>query len=289
MKNIRNILVVIAAMLVVVSCEPIENRNELKGKVTDDDIAKYIKIEQEIRNGKKSNFFTFASDGLKANVQFKHGLGTVTVSSMGKKVQCFVVAGNQEIIVRVLNPDASEIVEKIYPYTVEEAFDVAPQWAMLCGTGSKTWTWDESADPDCYGMGDVFANTPGWWVPAWGADTLDELEWKGATMTFSAIGAALTKTRTNGSKAVGQFGFNMYVEPKPTFKRSKGQFTTVGTTILNAKNYMDSHDIENKFEIIDLSNNKLHLITIDMAGRDTYNAEAAGWGQATHWIFVPVK
>jgi len=289
MKNIRRIFVIIAATLVVASCnplEPVENRNVFKGAITEADIAQYVKIEQKMEEGKKSNYFRFSSDGLKANVQFVHGLGTASVTSMGW-IQCFVVAGDQEIVVNVLNPDGSKI-SKTYPYTVEEAFNVAPEWAIICGTGSKTWTWDDDADPDCYGMGDVFADTPGWWVPAWGAG-VDESEWKGATMTFSAAGAKLTKTRTNGSTAVGQFGFKIYEEPKPTYKRSLGQFTTTGVTILNGIDFSDDHNVRNKFEIVGLSDDKMHLIVIDMAEGESYNAEANGWGQATHWIFKPVK
>ena len=290
MKNIRRIFVIIAATLFVASCEPVENRNVMTGAVTDADIAQYVKIEQQIKDGKKSNFFRFGSDGLKANIQFVHGLGTVTVSSMGF-IQCFVVAGDQEIVVNVLNTDGSKIT-KSFPFTVEQAFDVAPEWAIFCGTGSKTWEWDVAGAKEkgvqIHGMGDVFDAGGTWWGIG-DPESRVAGEGVGATLTFSAKGAALTKTRTDGSKENGQFAFNMYGDkPKPGFSITKGQFTTNGATILAARNTKGG-EVENKFEIIELTNKSMHLLVVDMNGRDTYKPDNEGWGQATHWLFKAVE
>lgn len=288
MKNIRRIVVFIAALLVAVSCEPIEKRNEMKGKVTDAEITQYIKIEQQIRAGKKSNFFSFSSDGLKANVQFRHGLGTVTVNSMGF-IQCFVVAGEQEITVNILNPDASTV-SKTFSYTVDEAFDVAPEWAIFCGSGSKTWEWDvegaEDKEVNIHGMGDVFDDGGTWWgIPD--PESRVAGEGVGATLTFSAVGSALTKTRTNGTTESGQFSFSMY-EGKDGFSTTKGQLSTVGATILAARNTKGG-EVENKFEIIELDDKTMHLLVVDMDNRDGYKPDNEGWGQATHWLFKAVE
>jgi len=289
MKSIRRLVVFVAATLVLVSCEPVEKRNEMKGKVTDAEITQYIKIEQQMREGQRSNFFRFSSDGLKANVQFKHGLGTVTVSSMGF-IQCFVVAGEQEIVVNILNPDASTT-SKTYSYTVDEAFDVAPEWALFCGDGSKTWVWDvDGADENgvnIHGMGDVFDAGGTWWgIPD--PESRVAGEGVGATLTFSAVGSALTKIRTDGSKEAGQFSFSMYEKPKEGFSITHGQLSTVEATILAARNTKGG-EVENKFEIIELTENTMHLLVVDMDGRDSYKPDNEGWGQATHWLFKAVE
>jgi len=286
MKNIIGILVIIAAMAFV-SCDPVEKRldfNKGLSSVTDAEISNYIKIEQEIREGKKSNYFKFTSDGLKALTSFQYGTGKVVGTGTVDFIQCFIVTGEQEFIVTVKNADGSEIVKK-YPFSVDECFNVAPEWALFCGTGSKTWTWNDDADPDCYGMGDVFADTPGWWVPAWGGD-VDALEWKGATMTFFAVGSVLTKNRTDGSTVNGNFSFDM--EKKyPLYDRSLGQLYTSGTTVLNGNAYGgDSHwkgGPVNVYEIVKLTEDDLELIIIDMP--DGYEPDNQGWGQSTHWIF----
>ena len=159
MKNIIEFLII--AAIILVSCEPIENRNEMTGSVTEADIEQFIKIDQQTIEGKQSNYFRLSSDGLKANVMFTHGLGTVMTGSNGY-IQCFVVPGQQEIALTILNPDGTSL-EKTFSVTVEEAFNVAAEWAILCGTGEKVWTWDETRDRVWGNGNSLNGYAPDWW------------------------------------------------------------------------------------------------------------------------------
>ena len=281
MKNIIGIFVVIAAWAFV-SCDPVEKRMEFDkdlSPITDAEISQYVKIEQQIREGKKSNYFKFTSEGLKALTAFQHGLGkAIGTGSNGQFIQCFVVPGVQDITLLVKNADGSEI-QKKYTFTIEECFDVAPQWALFCGSGSKAWTWKESLGSNCYGMGDVFGDVPNWWCPAPGERVAGE--GFGATMTFSASGSSLTKTRTNGTTESGTFGFDM-TKQHIGYGRSIGQLSTNGTSVLAGTSTKDAR-VVTLYEILTLNEKELMLCVIDMD--EPYEPDSQGWGQATLWVF----
>lgn len=282
MKNITELFVAIMVAMVFVSCEPVEKRQEAKGRVTDEDINKYVSVTAEVREGKRSNFLLLKSEGLKALTSFQHGLGTY-VGTNGR-VQGFVVSGAQEVIVNILNPDGTKVT-KTYPVDVEQCFDVAAEWAIFCGTGSKVWEWDTSVGDGIHGMGDVNDDCASWWTIG-NPESRVAAEGVGATFTLTAIGSSIVKNRTDGTTEPGTFSFSM--TPKANFSRSLGQFTTSGATILSARNSKGG-EVENKFEIVRLNDDELRLLVIDMDGRDTYNVASEGWGQATHWCFRAVK
>ena len=280
MKKIIGIFVIFAmAGMTFVSCDPVENRNVLKGNVSEAEINQYVKIEQESRGGKLSNYFSFKSEPLNALTTFKHGLGTYIGCNTNGFIQCYVVPGKQKITLTVLNPDGS-MFEKTYEFTVEECFNVAPEWALFCGTGSKTWEWDVSKGANMYGMGDALADEAGWWCPT--PEERVPNEGVGATMTLTASGAELLKNRTNGTKEVGSFGFD--IKKTDGFNKSMGIFTTANATVLAAKNTKGG-EVETKFHIIRLNDKEIHLLVIDMDKRDEYKPDKEGWGQATHWLF----
>jgi len=279
MKKITGLFLITIAALTFISCDPIESRQEAKGAVTDAEINQYVVIEQQVREGKKSNYFSFSVRNLKALTQFKHGLGTYVGAGTNGYIQCFVVPGQQTITAVILNADGTKT-EKPYTFNIEQCFDVAPEWALFCGTGSKTWTWDVSLGANMHGMGDVNDNQAGWWCPT--PEERVANEGVGASFKLTASGSSLVKTRTDGSTQTGTFGFNM---TKTTgFARSMGFFTTSGATILAAINTKGG-ETENKFHIMRLNENELRLLVIDMDGRDSYKPDVEGWGQATHWCF----
>jgi len=277
MKNRLGIFVIIVTAMIFASCEPVENRMEMKGAVTEAEISQYVSVTAEMRDGKRSNFLLLKSEGLKALTSFQHGLGTY-VGTNGR-VQGFVVPGNQVVIVTILNPDGTKIT-KTYPVEVDECFDVAPEWALFCGTGSKTWSWDESVN-DPYGMGDAFDFAPNWWQAP-----IDAAEGKGASMTFSAVGATLTKTKTNGSTESGTFNFDMSKTFPSYSSVSKGQLTTTipvlfgKTTGADTGIGSDGKDVR-VYEIAKLSNEELVLVWVESDMRP----DSEGWGQATWWLF----
>jgi hypothetical protein len=269
--------VIMVAAMVIVSCEPIEDRLEMKGAVTEADINQYVSVTTEMRNGVSSNFLILKSDGLKALTSFQHGLGTY-VGTNGR-VQGYVVPGAQDVILTVLNPDGTKIT-KTYTVNVQECFEVESEWALFCGTGSKTWTWDDSVD-DPYGMGDAFDWAPNWWQAP-----IDDAEGKGASMTFSALGATFTKTKTNGSKESGSFAFDMNKTFPSYSSVSKGQLTTT-IPVLFGKTTGDDTGIGSDgkdvrvYEIAKLNNDELVLVWVEADMRP----DSEGWGQATWWLF----
>jgi len=283
MKSKIGIYIIMAA-LVFAACEPVEKRNTLKGTVTDAEIDQYVKIVQQERNGKKSNFFSFTSDGLKANTSFKHGMGTFVGASSNGWMQCYLVAGDVSILLSVLNPDGTKVT-KSFSFKVEEAFDVAPEWAIFCGTGSKVWEWDTSFGDGIHGMGDVFDDRATWWTIGKPEERVAG-EGVGATMTFAADGTTLTKLRTDGTSDSGTFSFKM--RSRDGFEDSLGEFTTSLVTVLAGVNSKDA-GVENKFEIMQLDDDQIHLLVIDMDGREAYKPDSEGWGQATHWRFRAKK
>jgi len=279
MKKITGLFLIVVAAMAFVSCEPVENRNVMKGTVTDAEISQYVSVTNKIINGKKSNYLIFKSEGLNALTSFKHGLGTYVGTNA--EVQAYVIPGSFDVVVTVLNPDGSSVL-KTYPVIVEETFDVAPEWAILCGTGEKAWTWslDESTEP--YGMGDATAAGPDWWCP----DIKGNIEGPGASMTFAVEGAAFIKNKTDGSEDRGIFGFDMS-KTFPNFSsRSMGQLTTsipvlVGqTTGANTGRGPSGKDVL-VYEIIKLTNDRLFLMQLESSAAP----DIEGWGQATWWMF----
>lgn len=276
MKNKLGICVITVAAMIFASCEPVENRLVMKGAVTEAEINQYVSVTLEIINGKRSNFLLLKSEGLKALTSFQHGLGTY-VGTNGR-IQGFVVPGNQEVILNVLNPDGTKIT-KTYPVNVEECFDVAPEWALFCGSGSKTWTWDETVGHP-YGMGDAFDFAPNWWQAP-----MEDNEGLGATMVFSAVGATFSKTKTTGATLSGTFSFDMS-KHFPSYSASKGQLTTTipvlfgkttgGETGIGS----DGKDVR-VYDIMRLENDELVLVWVESSMRP----DSEGWGQATWWMF----
>ena len=293
MKNIIGIFIIIVGMAFV-SCDPVENRYDLdKGlsPVTDAEIANFIKFEQQIRDGKKSNFFRFSSDGLKALTSFTHGLGTINGAGTGDQyIQCFVVAGVQDFLVKIRNADGS-LVEKKYSFTVEEAFDVAPEWEILCGSGSKVWTWDDTKSA-VFGNGSYLnARTPDWWQVAYGSINGQATgKWAGegqnAKMILSASGSKLTKERNDGTTVSGTFSFDMgkkiehvsQNDPENVNYWAIGQFSASIPILIGASgNWAETLN----YNILILNENELTLST---------NAPGAGaWGEAHYWLFKAVN
>ena len=282
MKKLIGLFVIIVATMAFVSCEPVEDRLELKGAISEAEIDQYMDIKQETIEGKLSNYFSFqVKNGLQGSPSFKHGLGTLVGTSNGY-IQCYVVSGDVNIVFTVLNPDGSRV-SKAYPYTVEECFNVAPEWALFCGSGSKTWTWDEDAGVGYHGMGDVFDDGATWWnIPD--PESRVPGEGIGATMTLSADGATLTKVRTDGSTESGTFGFDMSKQ-HAGYSRSLGQFTTNSTNVLAGRNTKGGEFVT-LYEIVKLTEDEFRLCVIDMD--EPYLPDSEGWGQSTHWLFKAV-
>lgn len=314
MKNILGIFIAVMGMMALASCDPIENRQVMTGAVTEADVKKYVKIESiqresEITPGKmvNSNFINITSDGLAPCVtSFTYGIGTYVGTNISN-LQAFVVASPepQTVWVNVLNADGTvpSWSPVAYPILVEEAFDVAPQWAYFCGDGEKVWSWDPNA-PAVWGNGGYLGNTaPGWWAVSPDDNaTLDNQggghEGIGATMTFSANGSTLTLKRNDGSTTQGTFRFDMSKIKGADGKFltdeqladsdvvadawSIGQFYTSAVTVLLGINVNANGAPFYTYDIMNLDDNHLGLAAPD-------DASTGAWGEAWFWVFAPVQ
>ena len=169
-------------------------------------------------------------------------------------------------------------------FTAECVITVGGYELWLCGgVGSKIWTWNEDADPDCYGMGDAFDDTPEWWIPADGME-VDELEYIGASMTFSYDGLTLVKTLTDKSTEEGTFTLDLTVK-HPKWARSMGKLITDGVTVLLGIDSFDEETPVYEYDVLKLTNDELVLGKLVPDGEEGSDPDGEDWGQATLWLF----
>ena len=274
MKKITGLLIIVVTVLAFVSCDPIENRMEMKGATTMEKINQYVSVTAEMRNGIRSNYLILKSDGIDALSMFDYGMATY-VGTNGR-VQ-LILPGDVDVIYTALNADGTKL-QKTFTVNVEQCFDVPPEWELLCGTGTKVWTWDDQW-PNYYGMGDAFADYPTWWCPA--PDDQVSGEGFGATMSLTAKGAVLEKVRTNNTTETGSFSFDMDAK-NANWSRSMGKFNTRGATVLAAKNTGDDDGIVYTFDILTLNENEMVLGKLN---DESSNPNSDGWGQINFWMF----
>jgi len=286
MKNIISLFAVIFAVITFSSCDPIENRQEMKGATTMAKIDNLVSVTQETMAGPggktlNTNYLNLKSDGLDALSSWDYVSGIYVGTK--SRVQ-LVLLGENTIVFTALNGDGTQLT-KSFTVHVDTLLDVSPVWGILCGTGSKVWTWDPSVG-NPYGMGDALGSSAADW---WGPDISKNPEGPGATMTFSVKGAALTKNLSNGTTVKGTFAFDMTKKTPSDYKRSSGTLTTsvpvlVGqTTGANTGNGSSGKDVV-AYQIIKLDEDHLWL-----SWPESNFKPSDGWGQATLWFFKSAK
>ncbi|MDR1645850.1 MAG: hypothetical protein LBS05_08535 [Tannerellaceae bacterium] len=273
MKNIC--ICAIAALLIGSACAPIEDREEMKGGITADQLN--ISAIPEIRDGVNSNYVILNSDGNPCLSSWDYGSGTLL--GTGGRVQ-LLLTGDNDIIYIGLNPDGTKITKTLTVH-VDRTYDVAPEWALLCGSGEKVWKWDDQA-PAVWGNGGYLGNVaPGWWTVSIG-DMEEQTpgEGAGASMTFALKGASLTKNKSDGSTESGSFSFDM---SKTTLNAGGdalwgiGKLTTTRVTVLSGKQPNADNAPVNSYDILKLTNEELAL------GFPEPGAGAGG--TAWYWLF----
>ncbi len=283
MKKILGIVVIaIMGLISFGSCEPVENRDVMKGAVTEADVRAKVTVEAVVRDGKKSNYIQVSSEGLAPCVtSFKHGLGTF-VGTNGM-FQGFVVPGDFTVEVNVLNADGTMLPPVSFPVTVEACYDVAPEWELFCGTGEKVWTWDGSKNW-VWGNGGYLADKQ----PAWYGEPIGRMEeiapgeGEGATLTFSASGATLVKHRSDGSIQSGTFSFDMSKTKTSAADGTTwaiGKLNTSSATVLCGRAQNQGEGPVYSYDIISLTDTEMVLAWSE--GGDG----AGAWGGCWYWVF----
>ncbi|MDR2148494.1 MAG: hypothetical protein LBE91_18785 [Tannerella sp.] len=285
MKKILGIFVIaVMGVMSFGSCDSIENREVMKGAVTEAEVRAKVTVEAVVRDGVKSNYIHVNSDGLANCVtSFKHGLGTYVGTNA--VVQGFVVPGTFDIYVNVLNADGTMLPPIPFSVTVDECFDVAPEWELLCGTGEKVWTWDASQSR-VWGNGGYLADKqPAWWGEPLGninGQSNAKGEGDGATMVFSASGATLVKHRADGTVQSGTFSFDMSKTKTSAADGGTwaiGKLNTTSVTVLCGKAQNKGEGPVYNYDIIKLTDTEMVLAWPEEGDG------GGGWSGCWYWMF----
>jgi hypothetical protein len=255
------------------ACSPLEDRNELTGSITADQLN--ISAVPEIRDGVNSNYVILNSDGNPCLSSWDYGSGTLI--GTGGRVQ-LLLTGDNDIIYTGLNPDGSKITKTLVVH-VDRTYDVPQEWAFFCGSGEKTWKWDDQA-PSVWGNGGYLSNVgPGWWTVQVGdMEGQTPGEGAGASMTFSLKGASLTKNKSDGSSESGSFSFDMSsttMNAGGDALWAIGKLNTSRVTVLSGRNG-DGVLVYN-YDILKLTDTEMALGWPEPG--------ATAWGTAWYWIF----
>ena len=258
-----------------IACEPVENRDTMGGAITADQLK--VSATPVVVNGKNSNKVVLTNNSPVLST-WDYGL---SISKRQSDTVLLVVPGTTAITFSGLNPDGSIITKDLQVKVDELTFPVAPQWGYLCGTGQKTWVWDETVSSP-FGNGSYLGNTaPGWWALKVGElDGQAAGEGSGASMIFSTTGASLTKNYSNATPAKkGKFAFDMSQKTLDGNGAvwANGVLTTNGVTVLCGISINEAKANIYSYDILALDNNKLVL---------SYHKTGTGnGGEAWFWIF----
>lgn len=268
------ILSLLAVSALLASCEPVEKRQVLEGGITADQLV--VSAVPQVRDGVNSNYIDLNSDGNACLSSWDYGFGTLVGTRGTVKV---MMAGANTIVYSGLNADGS-LIQKEITVNVDRLYDVEPEWALFCGdNGVKNWVWDDSVSGP-WGNGGYKGNTgPGWWVVSLNdIDGQAAGEGRGASMTFTLKGAALTKNYNTGEQQSGSFTFDMSATTLDDGGNvwACGQITTKNVTVLCGKSPNEGIDVYT-YDILKLSQSALHLAHPEPG--------AGSWGTAWFWVF----
>lgn len=263
--------------MMMVACDPEENREVLSGAITAEDLE--ISATPLIVNGKKSNSIELNSDGVACLSSWNYGNGT-TIST--KTTVQLVLKGANDIVFTGLNHDGTTIT-KTLTVQIDTLINVPAEWGILCGAGEKSWVWDDTQASAVWGNGGYKGNTsPGWWKVA-----LSEIntqagaigEGIGAEMIFSVQGSSLTKKKADGTSVKGAFSFDMTAITKDDGGAvwGKGKLKTKNITVLCGKQPNAANAPVYEYDILTLNNSKMALCFPEPG--------AGSWGTAWFWMF----
>lgn len=284
-----------AGAVMLSACDPVEENTYTNDQptVTAEQLRSNSSVTVYQENGKNINY-VHVHASVPAPVQWYNG---VQYSANPTGDFLMLVTGEQTITVTAMNPDGS-LVSVDYPVNIEELspnHPVDPHWGMLCGTGSKDWTWDDTAGNvwgNCGNYSGVDGNLGTWWgvTPADVAGQVEGYSYAlndagtDATMTFSLAGTKITKS----SGGTGTFSFDFtpagYVDNNgntgdkadPNNLWAVGQLKTTGDGILFPVQINTGTRV-GQLNVNYVDNEKM-VLTYASAG-------IGGWGEATFWRF----
>ncbi|WP_165021044.1 hypothetical protein [Dysgonomonas sp. ZJ279] len=262
------------ALTSLTACDPVESRETLDGAITAEQLN--ISATPIVVNGKNSNKVILKNNSPVLS-WWNYGTGT---TQMQTDTVLLVLKGENSITFTGQNGDGSQISKTITVNVEELSFPVPPEWGYLCGSGSKTWVWDETA-PSVWGNGGYKNDkAPAWWTLKIGdINGQAANEGTGASMDFSISGAAFTKLKSDGSSEKGSFALLMTSVTLDDNGNvwAKGKLKTKGTTVLCGKSPNEGGAPVYEYDILILNDNKMIL---------SYPEPGVGsGGTAWFWVF----
>lgn len=259
--------------VVMFSCEPAENRDVMSGAITADQLN--ISATPQKIGGKNSNYVDLNSDGVGSLTSWNYGNGVTTST---KTTVQLVLKGANEIVFTGLNGDGTFITKKL-TVQIDTLVNVPEEWGLLCGSGQKSWVWDNTLSAVWGNGGYKGCAAPCWWtVPIGDVDGQAAGEGAGAEMIFSVKGSSLTKKLTNGTSVAGSFSFDMTAKTiEGGAEWAKGKLKLKNVTVLCGKSPNESGKPVYEYDILTLNQSKMAL---------SYPEPGAGsWGTAWFWMF----
>ena len=270
---IYSLLIVLAAFY---ACDPIEDRDSNDMPITADQLQ--VSATPVLVNGVNSNKVVLKNSSPVLS-EWDYGVGKTTKS---EDTVTLVVIGTTNIKFTGLNPDGSYLTKEIQVQVDELSFPVAPEWGYLCGSGEKTWVWDDTDGQAVWGNGGYLGCTaPCWWtVSKADMEGQDPTYGSEGTMVFSLSGASITKSNQSGSnQEVGSFSFNM---SKTTGDGNggiwaKGKLNTKNVTVLAGFQPNGGGAPVYEYDILRLDDEKMYLSWPEPG--------VGSWGTAWFWMF----
>lgn len=262
---------VMAALILLAGCNPVESRSEMTGAITAEQLD--ISVTPETVNGVRSNKLILENRSPTLS-HWDYGTGT---SSKAYDEVLVTSVGDIDILFTGLNGDGTAVSRTITVNVESIVYEVTGMDKFI-GSGSKTWVFDAFTDNNHpYGIGGVGDRSATWWGPEYGEFN----EWD-ASITFSLDGGAIfTKTLSDGTTQKGSFSFNL---AKKVGNWSKGILSLKGATIPNAYSINNRGAEAYDFYIIELEDDLMILANI--SGNGVPDAPGEG-SEANFWIFRP--
>ncbi len=268
-----------------VACETIEDRDDIGGAISESELD--VTATPIVINGVNTNKIVLENNS-PVLASWNYGIAT---TNRNVDTVLMVVPGTTTIKFTGLNPNGEKVTKDLDVDVEDLYFDVAPQWAYLCGEGEKKWVWDDS-EGYMWGNGGYRGSVrPDWW----GRTKLDIVEEDGyagwdadSYMVFSTDGATLTKSTSDGSNVeAGTFKFDM---SSPIYYNgdsevwAEGLLTTKNVTVLQGISQNDDKEPVYEYDIIKLDDDQMILAYKTRTGWSEGNWDE--WGaEAWFWVF----
>ncbi|WP_256011046.1 hypothetical protein [Desertivirga xinjiangensis] len=256
MKNLINYVCLFFAALILVACKPVEDRDLIGDSITADQLN--VTATPLVVDGKKTNKVVLENHSPVLSL-WDYGTGK---SRKQSDTVLMVMNGEQDIYFTGFNPNGTTVEKKLEIVVEELKFPVAPEYAFLCGTGTKSWKWRETAR--AWGNGGFRADSgPAWWSLMVGEldGTLIRGEGKGSQFSLALRGSVLTKKRNDGTVLTGKFEIDLNSKLNHTSNTRLWSLGMLKTTISvpGGVYYKPDKKEAKEFHIVQLTNDLLVL------------------------------